>query len=94
MADTLDGTVALVTGASSGIGEASARMLAARGAAVAVAARRKDRLDALVGDIERAGGRALAIQADVTDRAQAAGAVGAAVQASSGALTRSSTTPA
>ncbi len=78
MAEQLDGTVALVTGASSGIGEASARELASRGAAVAVLARRKQRLDALVADIERGGGRALAIEADVTDREQATGAVGRA----------------
>ncbi|MCW3064198.1 MAG: Short-chain alcohol dehydrogenase [Solirubrobacterales bacterium] len=75
MADRLDGTVALVTGASSGIGDAAARALAEQGAAVAVAARRKDRLDALVADIEARGGRALALETDVTDRAQAEAAV-------------------
>jgi NADP-dependent 3-hydroxy acid dehydrogenase YdfG len=75
VADRLDGTVALVTGASSGIGDAAARALAEQGAAVAVAARRKDRLDALVADIEARGGRALALETDVTDRAQAEAAV-------------------
>ncbi len=70
MTQRLDGTVALVTGASSGIGEATARAVAAAGAAVAVAARRKDRLDALAGEI---GG--LAIEADITQQDQAIGAV-------------------
>ncbi|HEX4752580.1 MAG TPA: SDR family NAD(P)-dependent oxidoreductase, partial [Solirubrobacterales bacterium] len=67
----LSDTVALVTGASSGIGEATAKRLAAEGAAVAVAARRFERLERLVEEIDDAGGRALAIESDVTDRAQA-----------------------
>ena len=79
MTERLDGTVALVTGASSGIGEASARELARRGAAVAIAARRKDRLDALAQEIERDGGSALAIEADVTDQDQVRRLVGETV---------------
>ncbi|MBC7372507.1 MAG: SDR family NAD(P)-dependent oxidoreductase [Frankiales bacterium] len=75
MTQTLAGTVALVTGASSGIGEATALALAAQGAAGAVVARRKDRLDDLAGRIEAAGGKALVIEADVTDERQAQQAV-------------------
>ena len=75
MTARLDGTVALVTGASSGIGAATARALAAEGAAVALVARRKDRLDDLAADIGAAGGRALVLETDVTDQQQAIDAV-------------------
>ena len=64
----LKGAVAVVTGASSGIGEAVAVALAQRGAKVVLAARRKERLDVLADRIERAGGTALAVRCDVTDR--------------------------
>jgi NADP-dependent 3-hydroxy acid dehydrogenase YdfG len=66
----LDDTVALVTGASSGIGAATARRLAAEGASVALVARRADRLTELADDIIAQGGRALVLQADATDEEQ------------------------
>jgi NADP-dependent 3-hydroxy acid dehydrogenase YdfG len=75
----LTGTVAIVTGASSGIGAATARGLAGQGATVAALARRKDRLDTLVIEIETDGGTAVAIEADITDREQAQASVQAVV---------------
>ncbi|MGI8441316.1 MAG: SDR family oxidoreductase [Thermoleophilaceae bacterium] len=67
----LNGRVAVITGASSGIGEATARALAARGASVALLARRADRVQSLAEELSSAdgGGKALALEADVTDRA-------------------------
>jgi NADP-dependent 3-hydroxy acid dehydrogenase YdfG len=76
----LDGTVALVTGASSGIGEQTAETLAELGADVVVAARRTDRLEALVERITGKGGQALVVAADVTDEDQAGAAVDQAVE--------------
>lgn len=80
MSAGLQGTVALVTGASSGIGEATARELAARGAAVACVARRKERLEAVVGQITSGGGTGRVVAADVTDSDQAHEAVEQAVR--------------
>jgi len=75
MTGRLQHTVALVTGASSGIGEATARSLAAEGAAVALLARRHDRLEALAGKIRAEGGTALVLATDITDQQQASTAV-------------------
>jgi NADP-dependent 3-hydroxy acid dehydrogenase YdfG len=66
----LSNIVAVITGASSGIGQATARNLARLGATVVIIGRRGDRLAALADEIQRAGGSALAIPADITDRAQ------------------------
>jgi NADP-dependent 3-hydroxy acid dehydrogenase YdfG len=76
----LEGKVAVITGASSGIGEATAEALAAQGAAVVVAARREGRLADLVGRIEGSEGRVLAAVCDVTDEDQAHGLIRKAEQ--------------
>lgn len=75
MVERLEGTVALVTGASSGIGEATALALANEGATVALAARRTDRLKSLAGQIRGLGRNVLTLRADVTDERQARDAV-------------------
>jgi NAD(P)-dependent dehydrogenase (short-subunit alcohol dehydrogenase family) len=75
---SLNGRGALVTGASSGLGRAFAGMLARAGAAVALAARRQDSLDVVRQEIERAGGRAIAVTMDVSNAASVDAAVRAA----------------
>jgi 3-oxoacyl-[acyl-carrier protein] reductase len=77
----LAGRVALVTGASSGLGVQFAKALAENGAALALVARRADRLKALKEEIEKMGGKAVAIEADVTDRAAMTRAFDAAEKA-------------
>jgi NADP-dependent 3-hydroxy acid dehydrogenase YdfG len=71
--------VVVITGASSGLGEATARHLAERGATVVLGARRAERLKALVEEITQSGGKASAIVTDVTDAAQVQSLVDAAV---------------
>ena len=77
----LTGHTALVTGASSGLGHHFAATIAAAGAAVVVAARRRDRLDTLVDEIVRAGGRAAAVAMDVTDGASVCAGLAEAARA-------------
>ncbi|MFN3583972.1 SDR family NAD(P)-dependent oxidoreductase [Phenylobacterium sp.] len=77
----LTGQVAFVTGASSGLGKRFARVLAAAGAKVAIAARRMDRLEALAGEIRAAGGEAFPIEVDVSDDARLPGAIARAEEA-------------
>jgi NADP-dependent 3-hydroxy acid dehydrogenase YdfG len=75
----ISGKVVAITGASSGIGEATARLLAERGAVVALGARRTDRLDEIVASIVAAGGSAIACQVDVTSASDVGGFVGRTV---------------
>jgi len=78
---TITGTVIVITGASSGLGEAAARRLSARGASVVLGARRVDRLTSLANELTTAGGKALALETDVTHRDQVQRLVDAAVRA-------------
>ena len=81
MADNIAGKVVVITGASSGLGEAAARHLAEQGAAVVLGARRVERIRALAEEITAGGGRALAVATDVTERAQVRALVDAAIEA-------------
>src|SRR5579871_4788171 len=79
--DNIRGKVVVITGASSGAGEATARLLSAQGASVVLGARRVERLKSLAGELTAKGGKALALATDVTDREQMKQLVDAAVQA-------------
>jgi NADP-dependent 3-hydroxy acid dehydrogenase YdfG len=81
MSQNIDGKVVVITGASSGLGAATARHLSAQGAMVVLGARREDRIQALVDEINGKGGKALAQATDVTDAAQVRRLVDAAVAA-------------
>lgn len=79
MTQRIEGKVILITGSSSGIGAETAQLLAARGATLAIAARRKEKLDEVVDDITSKGGNARAYMLDVTDKAGIEAAVAATV---------------
>jgi NADP-dependent 3-hydroxy acid dehydrogenase YdfG len=80
MAQGIEGKVVVITGASSGLGAAAALHLAGDGASVVLGARRVERIEALVSEITAKGGKALAVQMDVTDKNQVCNLVGKAVQ--------------
>ncbi len=80
MSDNTEGKVVVITGASSGLGEATARLLSAQGARVVLGARRVDRIQALADELTNSGGKALAVATDVTDREHVKALVDAAVQ--------------
>ncbi|VFR19159.1 Short-chain dehydrogenase/reductase SDR [plant metagenome] len=79
MSNGIENKVILITGGSTGLGAETARFLAARGAKIAIAARRKDKLDGVAADIEAAGGTVRAYALDVTDKAQVEAVVAAVV---------------
>jgi NADP-dependent 3-hydroxy acid dehydrogenase YdfG len=81
MSNNIEGKVVVITGASSGLGEAAARLLSAQGASVALGARRVDRIQSLANELTGSGGKALALVTDVTHCDQVKKLVDAAVQA-------------
>ena len=80
MSTNIENKVVVITGASSGLGEATARHLAARGAAVVLGARRTDKLEQIAADIRAAGGKAEVVATDVTNKAQVQALIDTAVR--------------
>ena len=89
MSNSIKGKVVVITGASSGLGEATARLLSAEGATVALGARRVDRLQALAKELTGRGGKALAVTTDVTRRDQVQRLVDVALAPGNTAVTTS-----
>jgi NADP-dependent 3-hydroxy acid dehydrogenase YdfG len=81
MSNNIEGKVVVITGASSGLGEATARLLSAQGATVVLGARRVERIEALADELRRGGRRALAVQTDVTRSAEVQALADAALRA-------------
>lgn len=81
MSNNIDGKVIVITGASSGLGECTASSLSAKGSTVVLGARRVEWLEKLVQEIESAGGKAIALATDVTDKIQVEKLLKAAVEA-------------
>jgi NADP-dependent 3-hydroxy acid dehydrogenase YdfG len=81
MSHNVEDKVVVITGASSGLGEATAKVLSAQGATVVLGARRQDRIRALAKELTSSGGKALAVATDVADRQQVKNLVDAAVEA-------------
>jgi NADP-dependent 3-hydroxy acid dehydrogenase YdfG len=80
MTNNIEGKVVVITGASSGLGEVTARRLSAQGANVVLGARRQDRIQALARELAGSGGKAIAATTDVADREQVGRLVDAAAQ--------------
>jgi NADP-dependent 3-hydroxy acid dehydrogenase YdfG len=80
MNNNITGKVVVITGASSGLGEATARFLSAQGAVVALGARREERIHSLADELARSGGKALALRTDVTRREEVQSLVDSAVK--------------
>lgn len=80
MSKNVEGKVVVITGASSGLGAATARLLASQGASVVLGARRAQRLESIVQELKAAGGKALSVVTDVTDRAQVRKLIDTAVE--------------
>jgi NADP-dependent 3-hydroxy acid dehydrogenase YdfG len=80
MSNNIEGKIVVITGASSGLGEATARLLSAQGASVVLGARRVDRIQSLADELNSSGGKALAVTTDVTHRDEVKHLVDTAVQ--------------